>query len=272
MSRRYRWIAIGLGIFLAAVVAEVVYGVFYGLGFNSLARWWPAGIVIGAVLGVLLASLFKRKRMQAALPVMNSVISLIVILEAVFWWYDFIPTITMPIFGLSLLLFLIAFFLYHYGKRLAASVGVIIHEVVNLALLIVVNFSWWYWSQSLEPTHCMYGGTLSRTESVYFTLTTMATVGYGDIHPVTDACRRIVSIQMIVGFIFAAIILALLASYIGQALNPSPDYERVLSTLEQVKTDVERLSKDLDELKLTRSEVSKAKTKNTTRPVPKDAR
>jgi voltage-gated potassium channel len=38
---------------------------------------------------------------------------------------------------------------------------------------------------------------LERTSSLYFTVTTLATVGYGDIHAQTDAARIVVMIQMV---------------------------------------------------------------------------
>jgi voltage-gated potassium channel len=48
------------------------------------------------------------------------------------------------------------------------------------------------------------GGTqrsMSFAESLYFSLVTMATVGYGDIVPVTGAARVIASIQMVLGLL-----------------------------------------------------------------------
>ncbi len=38
---------------------------------------------------------------------------------------------------------------------------------------------------------------LTRTDSLYFTVTVFATVGFGDIAPVTQAARVLVTVQMV---------------------------------------------------------------------------
>jgi voltage-gated potassium channel Kch len=80
--------------------------------------------------------------------------------------------------------------------------------------LFVILFSWTYWDYSAQPGSCM-NVALTKTDSVYFTLTTLTTVGYGDIVPVTEHCRMIVSAQMAGGLIFGAILLALLVARIA---------------------------------------------------------
>ena len=47
---------------------------------------------------------------------------------------------------------------------------------------------------------------LSRTDGLYFTVTTFATVGYGDITPQTELARALVTIQMLVGLIAVGVI------------------------------------------------------------------
>ena len=47
---------------------------------------------------------------------------------------------------------------------------------------------------------------LSRTDGLYFTVTTFATVGYGDIAPRTELTRSLVTIQMLVGLIAVGVI------------------------------------------------------------------
>ena len=48
--------------------------------------------------------------------------------------------------------------------------------------------------------------TLSRTDALYFTVTTFATVGYGDIAPATELARILVMIQMLIGLLAVGII------------------------------------------------------------------
>jgi voltage-gated potassium channel len=47
---------------------------------------------------------------------------------------------------------------------------------------------------------------LNRTDGLYFTVTTFATVGYGDIAPVTQLARVTVTVQMVVGLIAVGLI------------------------------------------------------------------
>jgi Ion channel len=81
-------------------------------------------------------------------------------------------------------------------------------------VVFVIFFSWTYWDYSAQPGSCM-NVALTKTDSIYFTLTTLTTVGYGDIVPVTEHCRMIVSAQMAGGLIFGAVLLALLVARIA---------------------------------------------------------
>lgn len=47
---------------------------------------------------------------------------------------------------------------------------------------------------------------LSRTDGLYFTVTTFATVGYGDISPTTELARVVVMVQMLIGLLLVGII------------------------------------------------------------------
>jgi voltage-gated potassium channel len=75
---------------------------------------------------------------------------------------------------------------------------------VGVPLLLVVFAS----------TYCTVAGQqagafsepLSRTDGLYFTVTVFATVGFGDIAPVTELARILVTVQMIVGLVVVGII------------------------------------------------------------------
>jgi voltage-gated potassium channel len=52
---------------------------------------------------------------------------------------------------------------------------------------------------------------VSRTGAIYFVVTVFSTVGFGDIHPVSDAARIVVTVQMVadlllVGFVLRALL------------------------------------------------------------------
>lgn len=48
-------------------------------------------------------------------------------------------------------------------------------------------------------TPSSYSEELSRLDALYFTVTTLATVGYGDITPTSDVTRSLTMLQMVLG-------------------------------------------------------------------------
>jgi hypothetical protein len=253
ITDRIFWWMIGvvLSLVLAFAGAMLFYALLYTVGPFQIASLWPVGALPGIAVGLYISRLVKRLRTRAILPVMNGIISLIVLTQAIFWSFAFIPSDTSALFGFTLLLPLIAVSLFSFWKKLAVPIWVICHEAVNLVILIVVNFSWWYWSQSyMSQGACMTGvSPLTRIDSVYFTLTTLATVGYGDIHPASETCREIVSWQIIASSVLVVIILALLVSRIGEGAGSTIDNSELLGTVHQIQERLKDISNDLDQLK-----------------------
>ena|SRR6266516_866790 len=66
----------------------------------------------------------------------------------------------------------------------------------------------------LAPDH-----SLTKVDSVYFTLVTLSTVGYGDITPVTQGCRSLVSVQLAAEIVLIVVILGLLVARIAAKLR-----------------------------------------------------
>jgi len=54
------------------------------------------------------------------------------------------------------------------------------------------------------------GGQLTRTEALYFTVTVLSTVGFGDITPKTDVARIIVTIQMVLDLLVLGVVVRLI--------------------------------------------------------------
>lgn len=84
-------------------------------------------------------------------------------------------------------------------------------EAVGIMLpLILLSFSAVYYVLARE-VQGSFGTHLSRLDSLYFTVTTFATVGYGDITAKSETARTIVTVQMVVdllliGFIAKALL------------------------------------------------------------------
>jgi voltage-gated potassium channel len=87
---------------------------------------------------------------------------------------------------------------------------------LGLPLLLVVFAS----------TYCTVAGqqsdafteSLSRTDGIYFTVTVFATVGFGDIAPVSELARVLVTIQMLVGLLAVGLIAKLVLGAVQVAV------------------------------------------------------
>lgn len=80
-------------------------------------------------------------------------------------------------------------------------IGILLVSPCLIVLLARVD-----WILSRMDPHS-FSEVLTKWDSVYFTITTLATVGYGDIHPVSQKARIWVIAQIIIGVTFAGIIL-----------------------------------------------------------------
>jgi len=75
--------------------------------------------------------------------------------------------------------------------------------------LFIVLFAWTYVSMS-QGDPGMFSEPLTKSAALYFTITVLSTVGFGDITPVADAARLMVSVQMICDLVVIAIIVKLI--------------------------------------------------------------
>ena len=90
----------------------------------------------------------------------------------------------------------------HPGLRAIEAIGLLLP-------LFVISFASTYVSMSYaDPAN--FSEHLSRAAGLYFTITVLSTVGFGDITPKTDAARLVVSVQMLVGLAIIGVIARLI--------------------------------------------------------------
>ncbi len=58
---------------------------------------------------------------------------------------------------------------------------------------------------------------MSRLDALYFTVTTLATVGFGDITPTSDVARAVTTVQMVMGVVLLGVGVRLLVSVAQKA-------------------------------------------------------
>ena len=127
-----------------------------------------------------------------------------------------------------------------FGSLLLATVAVVVAvrgilasptpllraiRVIALGLpLLLVLFAATYITVDAQQSDA-FSEPLSRTDGLYFTVTTFATVGYGDISPRTELARGLVTIQMLIGLIAVGVIakVVLGAVRVAQERNTAVD-------------------------------------------------
>ena len=75
--------------------------------------------------------------------------------------------------------------------------------------LFLVVFAWTYLTMAASDPGS-FSEALDRPAALYFTVTTFATVGYGDIHPVSDPARMVATVQMAADLIVIAVVVRLI--------------------------------------------------------------
>lgn len=90
-----------------------------------------------------------------------------------------------------------------------------IQGLLLLLEIVVVAFATAYYM--LAQSTDQMAGISTRLDSLYFTIVTMATVGYGDIHAVGQFARGLVTVQIVFNLIFVGALTSLLTSRMRDA-------------------------------------------------------
>jgi hypothetical protein len=75
--------------------------------------------------------------------------------------------------------------------------------------VFIVVFAWVYLTMSLSAPGA-FSEPLNRTAALYFAVTLFSTVGLGDIAPVSQAARAVVTVQMVADLIVIAVVVRLI--------------------------------------------------------------
>lgn len=81
--------------------------------------------------------------------------------------------------------------------------------VVQLLTMLVVAFSTLYYAMNREGSQV--AGVETRLDALYFTVTTLATVGFGDIVPTSQAARLLVTAQIVFDLVFVGVVVRVFA-------------------------------------------------------------
>ncbi len=91
-----------------------------------------------------------------------------------------------------------------------------IDGLVVSVVAVVITFALGFYILSERETS-QVAGLHTRLDSLYFTMTTLTTVGYGDIHATGQTARALVLVQMVFNVVFVAAAATLLSARIREA-------------------------------------------------------
>jgi voltage-gated potassium channel len=103
-------------------------------------------------------------------------------------------------------------------RQLAMDPEARVQSLVMLLELVVVVFAVGYYVLDLSAPGQM-ADLHTRTDSLYFTLSTLTTIGFGDVHAVGQMARVLVIIQMVFDVVFVTAVAATLRGRVRTRLN-----------------------------------------------------
>lgn len=96
-----------------------------------------------------------------------------------------------------------------------------VHLLLALELVVVIFSLTYYWVAFHLPGEFL--GLVTRLDALYFALTTVATVGYGDVSAAGQTARLLVSIQLVFNLVFVAALVGLLQGMMRGGKPPSAE-------------------------------------------------
>jgi hypothetical protein len=98
-----------------------------------------------------------------------------------------------------------------------------VEALATTVLLFLLLFAATYFLMSHTSSSNFNVHALTRTDSIYFTVTVFATVGFGDISPASQAARLVVTAQMILNLIVLGLGVRVIVGAVQQARPDNPD-------------------------------------------------
>jgi voltage-gated potassium channel len=134
--------------------------------------------------------------------------------------------------GVAALAMLIALAIW---RLLRAGENVRIRALVLLLVLTVLFFSWA--DDSVARLPGQFDDLHTKTDALYFTISTIATVGFGDVHAAGQLARAAVTVQIVFNLVFLGAAVAMITGFVRErarrhrsggshhadSANPAPD-------------------------------------------------
>lgn len=151
----------------------------------------------------------RRRKVTASRPVLISIGLLVAYYAFPAQWHDSWIVIFISLAATAGGLGLVGWMMVKELDRLRhGGEGLTTRVLVILLVMLVVSFAFAFFLISQLSPH-QFAGLSTRTDALYFTVTTMSTVGYGDVHASGQLARALVCCMIIFDVVVVASLLRL---------------------------------------------------------------
>jgi hypothetical protein len=205
--------------FFLAVLILIIFVVFPLAGLG-----WLGKFIVDLVLSILLLSgavATKRSRVLTVLVVLLTVAGLVV-----HWTGAYVPKFSHPVLEPVLLFSCLLAFTVITLIQVFSPGAITLHRVLGaIAAYLLIGLMWSYGyfladmliPGSIHPTASTQEMVSPMARYVYFSFTTLTTLGYGDIVPLHPIARTLAVCEGLIGQLYPAV---LIAGLLGRALQP----------------------------------------------------
>jgi voltage-gated potassium channel len=87
-------------------------------------------------------------------------------------------------------------------------------RIRGLVLLLTVTVLFFSWAdESVAALPNQFAELTNKTDAMYFNISTLATVGFGDVHPVGQLARAAVTLQIVFNLVFLGTAVSLISGF-----------------------------------------------------------
>lgn len=114
------------------------------------------------------------------------------------------------------------------GVLILAAVRQLLHagedaKIRGLVLLLTVTVLFFSWSDaSVAKLPGQFADLHDKTDALYFNISTLATVGFGDVHPIGQAARAAVTLQIVFNLVFLGAAVSVITGFFRRRARVRP--------------------------------------------------
>lgn len=167
----------------------------------------------------------QRRRVSIGSALRCVLLVVVLLLLYAVWPFDAAPDAVGDVLLMGLAAWLFVWVLVRQVRHIMDSrlpeVRAIEALVVSLTLFVVLVAGSYQYLSSVVPA--AFSEPLDRMGALYFTVTVLSTVGFGDIHPVSSLARAAVTGQIVMDVVLVGVVVRVLVAAARISLQPASE-------------------------------------------------